>query len=152
MTSDRLCALACQALVEPDARAVLADALEESGWAGDENVARVGAVMGLAAGALDLGDEGVLRAVTAVLLLGAWPTSWPLAGPALEDRVRAVGPRYGVVIDAMMTEEDGGLRVLAVTHEDLGHPAGIVSQLYDAIRAILPRGTELRLDFRIDTD
>lgn len=152
MTSDRLCALACQALVEPDARAVLADAIEESGWATDANAGRVRAVMGLGPGSLDLADDAVLRAVAAVLLLGAWPTSWPLATPALEDRVRATGPRYGVIIDAMMTEEDGGLRVLAVTHEDLGHPAGVVSQLYDAIRAVLPRGMELRLDFRIDTD
>ena len=151
MTSERLCALACQAVVEPDARAVLADAIEESGWATDGNVGRVRAVMGADA-ELDLADEGVVRAVAAVLLLGDWPTSWELATPALEDRVRAIGPRYGVVIDAMMREEDGGLRVLAVTHEDLGHPAGVVSQLYDAIRAVLPRGTELRLDFRIDTD
>jgi hypothetical protein len=90
MNRDELCRLALAAIDDADARPVLSDALEETGW-WDERVEgavepkfnrRVWTTATLSWVMVERGDRPNLylaSAVAAVLLFGDWPTSWPLA-------------------------------------------------------------------------
>lgn len=76
MTPEALCALALAAHDDLDARPVLADAVEQSGWWDD----RLDQWMERApAGAPVWGGAYRANAIAAVLLFGDWPEEWPLA-------------------------------------------------------------------------
>ena len=91
---EQLCALALAAIDDDDARVVLADAIEESGWCDDRAVMFVHGVTWrsvdppfdstwfaetLKPGPGLVGESTLTRAIAAVLLFGLWPTSWTLA-------------------------------------------------------------------------
>lgn len=90
-TEERILALALDACYDDDAKLVLSDAIEETGWRasirypepGEELYSNVGKLLALVTWWVD-GDDRPLnrehcRAIAAVLLFRDWPTSWPLA-------------------------------------------------------------------------
>lgn len=87
MTKEQLCALALAAVDDEDARLVLADAIEQSGWETVERRTQLGQLFdnrrkhrGTLSEMLTRRSAGQWRsALAAVLLCGDWPTSWPLA-------------------------------------------------------------------------
>lgn len=109
MTTEQLCALALAAIDDADARIVLADAIEESGWwhpvLTEPRDPTTGLRMGMRMvgqipwqdreefiGAIQMSALGLgtrCRAIAAVLLFGSWPTSWPLAEMCRPMRERA---------------------------------------------------------------
>lgn len=117
MKPETLCALALAAIVDADARVVLLDAIEESGW-WDDRLSAWGARR-----PLHYLDDDAVHAIAAVLLFGDWPTSWQLAAECQAEtdeelRSRLLGywtpwASGGVTVDDIMTATGEQLDELA---------------------------------------